>query len=217
MKRILLPLLLLAATTSFAGFASDRARFGLDFRLGGIAYDTEDWKDSVGGFGDLGLDLWSADGAIGLWVGCGFQGSTLKWKDSWGPIDTDIFAIPFGASLMARLEFAPGVAIRLEGGWRYVSMDIDDDELDDHYHHGYRRRNSDWDRYHFPDRYLDIDDTSLAVVSAQLEFNLDPVTLGIGGGYQFDLEKPEVTYDDKPIFETDISGAIFFANLTLLF
>ena len=117
---------------------------------------------------------------------------------------------------MVRLEFAPGVALRLEGGARYVSMDVDDDDWDNH-HHGYHHRNDAWDRYHYPDRYLDIDDTSLAVVTAQLEFNLDPVTLGLGGGYQFDLEKPEVTYDGKPIFETDISGALFFANLTLLF
>ncbi len=217
MKRILLPTLLLAASTTFAGFASDHARFGLDLRLGGVAYENDDWKDSVGGFGDFGLDLWSADGAFGLWLGCGFQGSTLKWDDGWGPVDTDIFALPFGASLMIRLEFAPGVAIRLEGGARYVAMDVDDDWDDDHYHHSFRHRRDDWDRYHFPDRYLDIDDTSLAVVSAQLEFNLDPVTLGIGGGYQFDLEKPEVTYDGETIFETDLSGAIFFANLTLLF
>ena len=216
MKRILLPALLLAASTTFAGFASEKARFGFDFRLGGIAYENDDWKDSVGGFGDFGLDLWSADGSFGFWLGCGFQGSTIKWDDGWGAVDTDIFAIPFGASLMVRLEFAPGVALRLEGGARYVSMDVDDDDWDDH-HHGYHHRNDAWDRYHYPDRYLDIDDTSLAVVTAQLEFNLDPVTLGLGGGYQFDLEKPEVTYDGKPIFETDISGALFFVDVGLVF
>lgn len=212
----LLPALLLATSTAFADFSSERARFGLDFRLGGIAYEGDDWKDSVGGFGDFGLALWSADGVLGLWLGVGVQGSTLKWDDGWGPVDSDIIAVPFGGSIMVRGEIAPGIALRLEGGARYVAMDIDDgDDWDKHHH--YRRRGSDWDRYHYPDKYLDIDDTALAIASLQLEFNLDPILLGIGGGYQFDLCKPEVKYDKKEIFETDLSGAIFFGTLGILF
>ena len=218
MKRLLLAstFALFATLPARADFASDHARFGLDMRLGGVALDGDDWKDSVGGFADFGLAFWSADGTIGLWGGVGVQGSTLKWDDGWGPVDTDTIAVPFGGSLFLRGEIAPGVALRLEGGARYVAMDIDDDEWDDHHHHHRRYRDA-YDRYYHPDKYLDIDDTAFAIATLQLEFNFDPVFFGIGGGYQFDLCKPDVKYDGEKIFEVDLSGALFFASFGILF
>ena len=216
MKRLLLAsaLALVATFPARASFADGRARLGFEARLGGIALD-DDWKDSVGAFGDFGFTLWSGDGSLGLWAGLGVQGATLKWDDGWGPVDTDITAVPFGASLLLRAELATGIALRGEIGARYVAMDIDDDDGHDHGHH--RRLRDAWDRYHHPSDYLDIDDTSFAIATLQLEFNFDPVTVAFGGGYQFDLEKPDVTYDHETIFETDLSGALFFATFGVVF
>ena len=206
---------LLAATAGAADEAPS-ARLGFDLRFGGVAFDKDCWDDSVGGMGDFGLTIWEPEGLFGLWVGLGGQTATYQWEDDWGEVESDVVAVPFGASILARLPLGGIFALRGEIGARYVSMDIDDWD-DDHYDHHHRRRNDERDRYSHPDRYLDVDDTSLAVVSLQLEFDLDPVRLAVGGGYQFDLEKPDMEYMHRPIGEVDLSGAFFYLGAAVVF
>ena len=206
---------LLAATASAAD-ESAAARLGLEVRFGGVAFDKDCWDDSVGGAVDFGLTVWEPEGLFGLWLGLGGQTATYVWEDDWGEVESDVVAVPFGASILARLPLGGIVALRGEIGARYVAMDIDDWD-DDHYDHHHRRRNDERDRYYHPDRYLDVDDTSLAVVSLQLEFDLDPVRIAVGGGYQFDLEKPDMEYMHRPIGEVDLSGAFFYLGAAVVF
>ena len=206
---------LLAATASAADEAAS-ARFGFDIRFGGVAFDKDCWDDSVGGAGDFGLTVWEPEGIFGLWVGLGGQTATYVWEDDWGEVESDVVAVPFGASLLARLPLGGILALRGEVGARYVAMDVDDWD-DDRYDRHHRRRYDERDRYYHPDRYLDADDTSLAVVSLQLEFDLDPVRIAVGGGYQFDLEKPDMEYLDRPIGEVDLSGAFFYLGVGFVF
>jgi hypothetical protein len=228
MKR-LLPLfsafLLLAAAAparaqeprTFSADGSGRPLFGFDIRLGGVAFDKDCWDDDVGGAVDFGLQVWEPSGIFGFWAGIGVQSASFVWEDDWGEVESDIVAVPVGASLLARLPLGDIVALRGEIGARYVAMDIDDWDDDDYYDRHRRHRNAEWDRYYHPDRYLDVDDTSLAVVSLQLEFDFDPVVLAIGGGYQFDLERPDVEYLHSPIGEVDLSGALFYFAVGLVF
>lgn len=227
MKRPLLPCLLLAAACVFGARAQEPQRFsadgsgrpllGFDIRLGGVAFEEDCWDDDVGGAVDFGLQVWEPSGIFGLWAGIGVQTASYAWEDDWGEVESDVVAVPFGASLLARLPLGDVVSLRGEIGARYVSMDIDDWDDDDYYDRHRRHRHSEWDRYRHPDRYLDVDDTSLAVVSLQLEFDLDPAVLAIGGGYQFDLQKPDVEYLDRPIGKVDLSGALFFIDVGLVF
>jgi len=221
MKRT--PLLLafsLLAACALPGRAQDadsgRPVFGFDIRLGGVAFDKDCWDDSVGGAVDFGLQVWEPSGVFGLWAGVGVQSASYVWEDDWGEVESDIVAVPVGASLLARIPLGDIVSLRGEVGARYVAMDIDDWD-DDDYHHHHRRYYGDRDRYYHPDKYLDVDDTSLAVVSLQLEFDLDPAFLAVGGGYQFDLQKPDVEYLGRPIGEVDLSGALFFVDVGLVF
>lgn len=206
----------LLAATAAAADESASARFGFDLRFGGVAFDKDCWDDSVGGAGDFGLTIWEPDGLFGLWLGLGGQTATYVWNDDWGEVESDVVAVPFGASVLARLPLGGIFALRGEIGARYVAMDIDDWD-DDHYDHHHRRRNDDRDRYYHPDRYLDVDDTAFAVVSLQLEFDLDPVRIAVGGGYQFDLEKPDMEYMHRPIGEVDLSGAFFYLGVGFVF
>lgn len=223
MKRILLPVFLLAFSLSASGQAAapapvrggDRPVFGVEARFGGVAFDSDCWDDSAAAAGDIAFAVWEPSGTIGVLFGVGAQGASYEWADDWGSVESDVVAVPFGASLLVRLPLLPGLALRGEAGLRYVAMDIDDWD-DDHYHHR-RRRNDDWDRYHHPDRYLDVDDTSLALASLQLEFELDPVRIAVGGGYQFDLEKPDMEYRGERIGEVDLSGALFFISVGVVF
>jgi hypothetical protein len=223
--RTLLPLALVAAcalsgraqeTQVVYAVDNNRPLFGFDIRLGGVAFEKDCWDDSVGGAVDFGLQLWEPSDVFGLWAGIGVQGASYAWEDDWGEVESDIFAVPVGASLLARVPLSDCVDLRGEVGARYVVMDIDDWDDDDYRHH-HRRLAYDWDRYHHPDKYLDVDDTSLAVVSLQLEFDLDPAFLAVGGGYQFDLERPDVEYLRRPIGEVDLSGALFFIDVGVVF
>ena len=225
MKNLLLPCLLLGACALAARaqepqvFSADdggRPLFGFDIRFGGVAFDKDCWDDDVGGAVDFGFQIWEPSGVFGLWAGIGVQSASYVWEDDWGEVESDIVAMPVGASLLARLPLGDVVALRGEIGARYVAMDIDDWD-DDDYHHRHRRFSDDRDRYYHPDKYLDVDDTSLAVVSLQLEFDFDPVFLAVGGGYQFDLERPDVEYLDRPIGEVDLSGAFFYFDVGLVF
>ena len=201
----------------FSADDGGRPLFGFDIRLGGVAFDKDCWDDSVGGMVDFGLQVWEPSDIFGLWAGVGVQGASYVWEDDWGEVESDIVAVPVGASLLARIPLGGIVALRGEIGARYVAMDIDDWD-DDHYHDRHHRRyRDDRDRYYHPDKYLDVDDTSLAVVSLQLEFDLDPAFIAVGGGYQFDLERPDVEYLGEPIGEVDLSGALFFVDVGLVF
>ncbi|MBQ9727957.1 MAG: hypothetical protein IJV65_10710 [Kiritimatiellae bacterium] len=62
-----------------------------------------------------------------------------------------------------------------------------------------------------------MDDTSLAVVALQLEIDLSPAWIAFGGGYQFDLRKPDIEYLGRPIGEVDLSGALFFVDVGVVF
>ena len=201
----------------FSADDSGRPILGFDIRLGGVAFDKDCWDDDVGGAADFGLQVWEPSGLLGFWAGIGVQGASVVWEDDWGEVESDIVAVPVGASILARLPLGGIVALRGEIGARYVAMDIDDWDDDDYYDRYRRHRNAEWDRYYHPDRYLDVDDTSLAVVSLQLEFDLDPVVLAIGGGYQFDLERPDVEYLHSPIGEVDLSGALFYLDVGIVF
>lgn len=223
MKRIstLLSVLLLIALAApvRAQSAADggRAHFGFEARLGGVVFeDDECWDDSAAFAADIALTVWEPSNVLGLWLGLGGQGASFLWEDDWGEVKSDVDALPFGASLLARAELAPGVALRGEIGARYVAMDIDDWD-DDYYYHRHYRRYDDRDRYYHPDHYLDVDDTSLAVVSLQLEFSLNSLYLAIGGGYQFDLQKADIEYLDRPIAEVDLSGAYFYGCVGIVF
>ena len=225
MKRLLLPALLLClappAPAQDAAPPQDaaRPRFGVDVRFGGVAFSRDCWDDDIGAAADFGLTVWEPSGHFGLWFGLGGQGASYEWEDDWGRLESDVLAVPFGASLLARLPLGGGVALRGEAGARYVAMDIDDwdDDYYDRHHRRYRDRER--DRYYNPDRYLDVDDTALAVAALQLEFDFAPapVRLAVGGGYQFDLRKPDVEYLHRPIGEVDLSGAFFFASFGVLF
>ena len=226
MKRSLLPCaLLLLAACALPGRAQDAVAFedsgsplfGFDIRFGGVAFQEDCWDDDVGGALDAGLSVWEPGGVFGLWAGIGVQGASCVWEDDWGEVESDIVALPVGASLLAQIPLGDRVGLRGEVGARYVAMDIDDWDDDDYARHHRRRYTGDRDRYWHPDRYLDVDDTSLAVVSLQLEFDFDPVFLAIGGGYQFDLERPDVEYLDRPIGEVDLSGALFYVDVGLVF
>lgn len=202
----------------FVADDSGRPLFGFDIRFGGVAFDKDCWDDSVGGAVDFGLQIWEPSGVFGLWAGFGAQGASYVWEDDWGEVESDVIAIPVGASILARLPLGDRLALRGEVGARYVAMDIDDWDDDDYdHHHHHRRFSDDRDRYYHPDKYLDVDDTSLAVVSLQLEFDLDPVFIAVGGGYQFDLERPDIEYLHEPIGEVDLSGALFFIDVGLVF
>ncbi len=226
MKNLILPGLILLAAASvraqepriFSAADEDRPIFGFDIRLGGVAFEKDCWDDDVGGAFDLGFQVWEPSGIFGLWAGIGAQSASYVWEDDWGEVESDVIAVPFGASLLARLPLGDVVALRAEIGARYVMMDIDDWNDDDYYERHHRRwREPERDRYWNPDRYLDVDDTSLAVVSLQFEFDFDPVVLAVGGGYQFDLERPDVEYLHRPIGKVDLSGALFYVDVGLVF
>ena len=209
---VLLPFLLLCAAAAPVLAQDDEAsgaRFGGAIRFGGVIFDKDCWDDSVGAACDFGLTVWEPEGIFGLWAGLGGQSASYVWEDDWGEVESDVVAVPVGASLLARLELTDRVALRGEIGARYVAMDIDDWD-DDRHDHRRRRRYDDRDRYYNPDRYLDVDDTSFAVVSLQLEFGLHPAFLAVGGGYQFDLEKPDVEYMHRALGKVDLSGAFLY-------
>lgn len=189
---------------------------GVEFRAGGVMLHDHVWDDSAAGFVDAGLTLWDRFETIGVWAGVGGMSAELDWRDDWGPVKSDILAVPAGASLLLRLPLAPALSLRGEAGLRYLALDVDDwdDDWDRRYR---RRRTTERDRYHHPDSYLDVDDTSLAIVALKLEFWFGPGFFGIGGGYQFDLEKPDIEYCGSPIAEADFSGAFFFVDVGFAF
>ena len=226
-SRFLLPLLLACAAPVVAqdaaengpapesGTGGDSVLVGFEIRVGSVFYDEDGWNDSVGAFGDLALTVWEPNGFLGLWAGFGGQGAELLWEDAWGEVETDVTAVPVGASLLLRCELSERFALRGEIGARYVAMDVEDwdDDYDGHrYRRGDRR-----DLYWNPGRYLDVDDTSFAVAALQLEFVQGGGRLAVGGGYQFDLEKPDMEYMHRPIGEVDLSGAFFYLGAAVVF
>ena len=225
-KRILpiAALLLLAAfaraqePVRFSDDGSGRPLFGFDIRVGGVAFDKNCWDDDVGGALDVGLEIWEPGGVFGLWAGLGVQGASYDWEDDWGEVESDVVAVPVGASLLVRCPLGDAFALRGEVGARYVAMDIDDWDDDDYYERHHRRRYyGDRDRYWHPDRYLDVDDTSLAVATLAFELDLDPAVLAVGAGWQFDLQKPDVEYLGRPIGQVDLSGLFFFFSAGVVF
>ena len=225
MKNLILPCLVFLAAASvraqepriFSAADEDRPIFGFDIRLGGVAFEKDCWDDDVGGAFDLGFQVWEPSGIFGLWAGIGAQSASYVWEDDWGEVESDVIAVPFGASLLARLPLGDVVALRAEIGARYVAMDIDDWDDDDYYHHHRRWLDPERDRYWHPDRYLDVDDTSLAVATLAFELDLDPAVLAVGAGWQFDLQKPDVEYLGRPIGQVDLSGLFFFFSAGVVF
>lgn len=212
MKKILVAVLASLAIGASAQGAFDSPG-GLELRFGGVSLTEDYWDDDVIGGLDFGFVFWGQGGTLGCWIGCGVEGATLDWYDGYGNHETDFTAVPFGASLLLRGELNPAVAIRAEAGARYVALDIDDDP--GYYdHHGHFHYNHGYDR---ASRRLDVDDTAFAIASLQLEFNVRPFVLGLGGGYQFDLCKPDIEYDHEKFDEIDLSGAFFFINLGIAF
>ena len=201
----------------FSGDGSGSPLFGFDVRIGGVAFDKNCWDDDVGGALDAGLSVWEPGGVFGLWAGIGVQGASCVWEDDWGEVKSDVTAVPFGASLLVRCPLGGTFALRGEVGARYVAMDVDDWDDDDYARHHRRRYTGDRDRYWHPDRYLDVDDTSLAVATLAVELDLDPAFLALGAGWQFDLQKPDLEYLGRPIGQVDLSGLFFFFGTGLVF
>ncbi len=168
------------------------------------------WDEACGG-AEFGLTLWLPASPIGLRGAIGAQGYGLEWNNGEVPLDTDIVTMPFGGDLVVDVGQNYGLGLRLAGGARYVAIDVDD--WDDDY---YRRHHRDWAKYWY-DAALDIDDTWVAVASAQLVYNAYPFTLGIGGGYQWDIEKPDVSYRGEKFAEADFSAGFFMVTLGLTF
>lgn len=186
---------------------------GIEFRAGGIR-PTEEYWDETGIMGEIGFVLWNSDRALGLWVGAGWQALTLNWEDGFRtPYVTDLTGVTYGASLLLRGELFSGIAFRGEVGARYMSLSVEDDP--DYY----ERR----DHFNYQGAYseaaqdLEIDDTVLGIASIALEFNLEPLVLAAGVGYQADFTNPEISYLGEPFAETDFSGAFGFVNLGIAF
>ena len=212
MKRILSVLLLCSVLPVF-GQGSTAPSGGLEFRFGGISY-SEDYWDDVSAAGNLGFVVWSGNGVVGLWLGGGAEAPTLKWNDGDHNLETDIVVAPVGVSLLIRAELFDGVALRAEGGARYTFMEVEDNPR----YSDRRRGRFHYDHpYDYSSRDLDVDDTVLAICSLQLEFDIHPFVLGIGGGYQFDCIKPEIAYREEKFAEVDLSGAFGFVTFGLLF
>ena len=129
---------------------SGRPLLGFDVRLGGVAFDKNCWDDDVGGALDVGLEIWEPGGVFGLWAGFGVQGASYVWEDDWGEVESDVVAVPVGASLLVRCPLGDAFALRGEVGARYVAMDIDDWDDDDHHRH-HRRFSDDRDRFYHPE------------------------------------------------------------------
>ena len=210
MKKLIVSALAAVAITAGAQTLAPTA--GVECRLGGVAL-SEDYLDAAGFFGDIGFVYWGPSATVGFWLGGGAESLSLEWNDGTHPLDTDITGGEFGLSLLLRGELLPGIALRGEVGGRYMFLDVD--EPDDYY---------DWHgRYHYDPSFdpssfaLDIDDTALVVLSLQLEFNIYPLVLGVGGGYQFDCCKPAVSYCGEEFAEIDLSGAFGFVNFGFSF
>ena len=213
MKKLLVAALAAASLTASAG-SSFTSPGGIEFRFGGIFMNEDYWDDTAGGI-DAGFVFWGQDGTLGLWLGGGVEAPTLEWNNGDRGVDTDIIAVPVGASILLRGELAPNIALRAEAGARYVFLDAEDDP--DYYDHHHRERFHYDSRYDPASRDLDIDDTAFAVFSLSLEFNLRPIVLAIGGGYQLDCIEPEVSYCGEKFAEIDMSGPFAFLTLGVAF
>lgn len=211
MKKILpltLALLALAVSAQASG--------GLELRVGATMPSDDNMWEETGVMADIGFVFWNEADTLGFWLGGGVQANTLNWYDEAYSYKTDVTSVPVGASLLLYGQLLPGIGLRGEAGLRYVFQDIATSE--DYYDKRYEYDYIDYYGYYTEAAdHLELDNTALAVVSLQLEVNLPPFTLGIGGGYQFDLINAEISYDDVVFAETDISGAFAFVNVGVFF
>jgi hypothetical protein len=182
-------------------------------RGGGLAPDRDDEWDMGASF-DLGFIFWASPN-VGLWVGGGAQEwqvkeETLGLSDGgWFTIDGRTSVVPFGASLLLWGDVGNNLAVRAEGGLRYAAVESDVTvETWQPYSPGYMAV------YEDP---IEIDDTVLAVVSLQLEYAAERWSLGLGGGYQWDLQEPDQTLLGQTVAETSFSAALFFITFDVAF
>jgi len=185
----------------------------LDMRGGAIVpRDDKEW--SVGGSFDIGLIFWGTPN-VGLWIGGGGQGWSVKEESvaldstSWFETDGRVALAPLGASLILRGYLDQNLSLQFEGGLRYAIVDSDARvEVWEPYSPGYMVVES---------IALDIDNTVLALAALRLNYESDFWSLGIGGGYQWDLVKPDQKLGGQKIAEADFGAGIFFMAFTMHF
>lgn len=199
-------LLTLAATT--IGAAAQGVSMAL--RAGGVVPKVDDEWDTGASF-DLGFVFWASPN-VGLWLGGGAQDwpvaeeSVALDDGGWFATDGRASVVPFGASILLWGELADNLAIQLEGGLRYAAVDSDvtvETWLPEY-----------MTAFEFP---IEIDDTVLAVASLQVEYATEFWSLGLGGGYQWDLGKPDQEFLGQTLSEADFSAALFFVSFALSF
>lgn len=120
-------------------------------------------------------------------------------------LDGAVNGAPIGVSLLLRPIRTGRFALTLEAGVRYVIVDSQADYEIEAIGPGGRVYVSDT---------LDIEDGVVGIAAATLEYKLtDQVFLLAGAGYQFDLEKGDVTILDDTVFEEQDLGENEFEAL----
>lgn len=204
-------LVLLALTATTIGVAAQGVSMAM--RAGGIVPKVDDEWDTGAAF-DFGFVFWASPN-VGLWLGGGAQDwpvaeESVSLDDGgWFSTDGRASVVPFGASILLWGELADNLAVQFEGGLRYAAVESDVTvETWQPYSPGYMAV------YEDP---IEIDDTVLAVASLQVEYATEFWSLGLGGGYQWDLGKPDQEFLGQTLSEADFSAALFFVSFALSF
>ena len=124
-------------------------------------------------------------------------------------LDGDVGLSPVGVSLLLRPLRTPRVALTLEGGVRYVSVDSNSEIELVSQEPGLRTYVKDT---------VDIEDGIVAVAVATLEVTLaNQVSLIGGAGYQFDLQKGDVEFVDLDLGKNELEAVLVQAGLLIRF
>jgi len=212
MKQILKKTALLLTFAACAMSAAAES-ISLDFR-GGALVPRDDKEWSVGGSFDIGLIFWGSPN-VGLWIGGGGQSWSVKKEtvaldeSSWFETQGRAALAPVGASFILQGFLEQNLSLQFEGGLRYAFVDSDARvDVWEPYRPGYMIVES------IP---LDIDNTVLAVAALRLNYESDFWSLGIGGGYQWDLGKPDQKLWGEKISEANFGAGLFFMAFTMHF
>ena len=196
-----------------AGSAFGQGGSSMLFRGGAIVPEKDDEWDLAAAF-DIGFVFWGSPN-VGLWVGAGGQGwnmakETVDLNDGgWATIEGLVSVVPIGASVLLWGELGNHFALQAEGGLRYAVVDSDASVES---WHPYSR-----DYLAVYEDPIEIDDTVLAVASLQIEYAVDMWSFGLGGGFQWDLSKPDQKLRGQSIAETAFDAAYFFASMSIAF
>lgn len=156
---------------------------------------------------------------VGLAVGGGSAGWQINEKDETivvGPftgsaeMEGTVGLTSMGGSLLLRPVNSAGFALTLEAGARYMAVNSDADiELE--------ARDAADNRFHVKDT-IDIEDGVVGVLAAQAELKLGGrLSLLAGAGWQFDLIKGDVEWNDEDMGENKLEALFFQGGLGLRF